>query len=303
MLNSLSTINKFAFIVDHLSTGWSFVCLKWKANVSGGFESTRLRFICFAIDGKFIRSTFERLGWVYNLNWLEVRTWSSLWPRRDVYLRNAIKCESISSNWVYTWLRANRVSPKFHPKVSSKVSWILSHIEGKYLRVYHFSLHHHFHVVQIRFVTFHLVIWSRKTLEIVWLHRLLHLPTTDEIVAKIFLDTFSACSICCFRNSWYAIRKMKCFLPSLLFFCGWKLRRKLGKLLSHYSQDGKFHFDRNITPQQQFSKNHNNNDIFVIFLEQLERYKKSELFCEQNRTWKFVAIFRVEIFVFWNEMC
>lgn len=37
------------------------------------------------------------------------------------------------------------------PKV--KTSKISSHIERKYLRVYHFSLHHHFHVVPIRFVT------------------------------------------------------------------------------------------------------------------------------------------------------
>lgn len=60
---SPARINKFTFIVDHLSTGWSFVCLKWKANVSGRFQSARLCFICFAIDGKFIRSTFKRLSW------------------------------------------------------------------------------------------------------------------------------------------------------------------------------------------------------------------------------------------------
>lgn len=179
--------------MDHLSTGWSFVCLKWKANVSGRFKKRSAVFylLCdwWKIYSKHIRAT----QLVLNLNSLAVRAWSSLWCLLMEFYEvriNFVQLPQRSHTFLY------QISTKALLKVASKASLnanICEFIISSFVIIvvlFISDLSHNRH---------NLVIWSRKTSRPDWLHHFLHHITSDSVAC---VDTFSASSICCFHNSW-----------------------------------------------------------------------------------------------------
>lgn len=150
--------------------------------------------------------------------------------QRDVYLRNAIKCESISSNWVYTWLCVNRVSPKFHPKKASKSIINLVAYRRQIFASLSFLPSSSFSCCSYRICHIssrNLIkenINNRLTASFASssFHLTISLPMT--MLQKHFWTHFPHVQFAVFRNRWYAITKMKSFL-SLLFrsLCFWFL--------------------------------------------------------------------------------
>lgn len=170
------------------------------------------------------------------------------------------------------WASPKIPSPKWKPRKSHRISNanICEFIISPFIIIFMLflsDLSHNRH---------HLVIRSRETLRIDWLHRLLHLLTAVFIaidnVAKTFLDTFVAC----FRYRWCAIKEPKSsrfyafFVVVMLssFAVVENMRMKIEKEIRKIAFTL---FSRRQIPfrSKHYTKATTNNNKFVIFLQQI----------------------------------